>query len=264
MLQPRTTLTPGSAAGAALLVTAGFAFFARPRHGATHVPRAAAAQRDRSMLWRGAAPTFSFASAGSTQYRGGGPGLLVHSPPPASKLPQALHPTMLRCTPSAPTRLLAGAARRIWGAAPQTAPDLTVPMELTCMEPLFESPTPTKVHRHVPTSGGCACLTNSLHARDPLAAQTACSDLRVTAALPSQVTTLKNGLKVASADMTMPSTSIGLYIDTGSRYDVVSGTAHMLQHMAFKVRTLRARRARCLRRCAQGECAAASGMLRRG
>ena len=55
--------------------------------------------------------------------------------------------------------------------------------------------------------------------------------------LALQVTTLKNGLKVASSDMTVPSTSIGLYIDTGSRYDAVSGTAHVLQHMAFKVRS---------------------------
>lgn len=65
---------------------------------------------------------------------------------------------MLRCTPSAPTRLLAGAARRIWGAAPQTAPDLTVPMELTCMEPLFESPTPTKVHGDAPACSDCGRL----------------------------------------------------------------------------------------------------------
>lgn len=78
------------------------------------------------------------------------------------------------------------------------------------------------------------------------------------------MTTLKNGLKVASADMTVPSTSIGLYIDTGSRYDAVSGTAHMLQHMAFKVCTLPARRARGLRRCAQGEGAAASRLRRSG
>jgi predicted Zn-dependent peptidase len=78
---------------------------------------------------------------------------------------------------------------------------------------------------------------------DPLGEQPACPDPRATDALPSQVTTLKNGLKVASADMTVPSTSVGLYIDTGSRYDVVSGTAHMLQHMAFKVCALQARMA---------------------
>mmetsp|Transcript_28279 Transcript_28279/g.84387 ORF Transcript_28279/g.84387 Transcript_28279/m.84387 type:complete len:476 (-) Transcript_28279:214-1641(-) len=83
-------------------------------------------------------------------------------------------------------------ARQIWGAAPQTEPDLTIPMELTCSTPVFESPTATKV------------------------------------------TTLSNGLRVASADMTMPSTSLGLFIDTGSQYDAVPGTSHMLQHMAFK------------------------------
>lgn len=96
-----------------------------------------------------------------------------------------------RCR-AAPTRALAGAARRIWGAAPQTGEDLTVAMDITCAQPFFQSPTPTKV------------------------------------------TVLDNGMKVASTDMTMPSTSLGLFIDTGSRYDSVSGTAHMLQHMAFK------------------------------
>lgn len=52
ILQPRTALTPGSAAGAALPDAAGFTFFASPRDGATHVRRAAATQRERSMLPR--------------------------------------------------------------------------------------------------------------------------------------------------------------------------------------------------------------------
>jgi len=51
---------------------------------------------------------------------------------------------------------------------------------------------------------------------------------------PTQVTTLANGLKVASSDLSLPCTTVGVYVDTGSRYDVVSGTAHVLQHMAFK------------------------------
>jgi len=42
-------------------------------------------------------------------------------------------------------RVATGAVRRIWGAAPQTAPDLTVPMDINCAEPLFQSPTATKV-----------------------------------------------------------------------------------------------------------------------
>lgn len=50
----------------------------------------------------------------------------------------------------------------------------------------------------------------------------------------TQVTTLSNGMKVASSDLSVPCTTVGVYIDSGSAYESVSGTAHMLQHMAFK------------------------------
>jgi len=53
-------------------------------------------------------------------------------------------------------------------------------------------------------------------------------------ATPTQVTTLANGLKVASSDLSLPCTTVGVYVDTGSAYESVSGTAHLLQHMAFK------------------------------
>ena len=51
---------------------------------------------------------------------------------------------------------------------------------------------------------------------------------------PTKVTTLANGLKVASSDLPAPGTTVGLYVETGSRYDSVPGTAHVLQHMAYK------------------------------
>jgi len=51
---------------------------------------------------------------------------------------------------------------------------------------------------------------------------------------PTKVTTLENGLKVASSDMSAPCTTVGIYVETGSRYEAVPGTAHVLQHMAFK------------------------------
>lgn len=51
---------------------------------------------------------------------------------------------------------------------------------------------------------------------------------------PTKVTTLENGLKVASSDLPAPGTTVGLYVETGSRYDSVPGTAHVLQHMAYK------------------------------
>jgi processing peptidase subunit alpha len=55
-----------------------------------------------------------------------------------------------------------------------------------------------------------------------------------TGTTPTQVTTLSNGLKVASSDLTLPCATVGVYIEAGSCCDSVSGTAHMLQHMAFK------------------------------
>ena len=58
-------------------------------------------------------------------------------------------------------------------------------------------------------------------------------------ATTTQVTTLANGLKVASSDLSLPGTTVGVYIDTGSSYESVGGTAHVLQHMAFKVRHAR-------------------------
>ena len=48
------------------------------------------------------------------------------------------------------------------------------------------------------------------------------------------MTTLSNGMKVASSDMSLPCTTLGVYVDTGSAFDSLSGTSHMLQHMAFK------------------------------
>ena len=49
--------------------------------------------------------------------------------------------------------------------------------------------------------------------------------------LPFQVTTLENGLKVASSDLSAPATTVGLYVATGSAFESVPGTAHILQQM---------------------------------
>lgn len=53
-------------------------------------------------------------------------------------------------------------------------------------------------------------------------------------ALAPQVTTLENGLRVASSDLPAPATTVGLYVATGSAFESVPGTAHVLQQMAFK------------------------------
>lgn len=54
--------------------------------------------------------------------------------------------------------------------------------------------------------------------------------------LNPQVTKLPNGLTVASSDLSLPATTVGVYVDTGSAYETVSGTSYVLQHMAFKVK----------------------------
>ena len=53
-------------------------------------------------------------------------------------------------------------------------------------------------------------------------------------ATDTQVTTLENGLKVASSDLPSPSATIGLYVEAGSAFDEIPGTAHLIQHMAYK------------------------------
>lgn len=56
--------------------------------------------------------------------------------------------------------------------------------------------------------------------------------------LSAEITTLANGLRVASQRIPFSETvTAGVWIDSGSRYDKKSssGAAHFLEHMAFKV-----------------------------
>uniref|UniRef100_A0A8C8RUU8 Mitochondrial-processing peptidase subunit beta n=1 Tax=Pelusios castaneus TaxID=367368 RepID=A0A8C8RUU8_9SAUR len=52
----------------------------------------------------------------------------------------------------------------------------------------------------------------------------------------TRVSTLENGLRVASEDSGLSTCTVGLWIDAGSRYENEknNGTAHFLEHMAFK------------------------------
>ena len=53
----------------------------------------------------------------------------------------------------------------------------------------------------------------------------------------TEITTLENGLRVATETMASVQTaSVGVWIDVGARYETpeVNGVAHMLEHMAFK------------------------------
>ena len=56
---------------------------------------------------------------------------------------------------------------------------------------------------------------------------------------PTDLTTLDNGIRVATEGWgaNSPTATVGLWIDTGSRYENANnnGVAHFLEHMAFKV-----------------------------
>jgi len=54
---------------------------------------------------------------------------------------------------------------------------------------------------------------------------------------PTKVTTLDNGMRIASEDSGAATATVGLWIDSGSRYetDETNGIAHFMEHMAFKV-----------------------------
>ncbi|KHJ93773.1 peptidase, M16 family [Oesophagostomum dentatum] len=57
------------------------------------------------------------------------------------------------------------------------------------------------------------------------------------------VTTLPTGFRVATEDTKIPTATIGVWIDAGSRYETPenNGTAHFLEHMAFKGTSRRSR-----------------------
>jgi len=55
--------------------------------------------------------------------------------------------------------------------------------------------------------------------------------------MPVQVTTLPNGLRVATDDMPgLESTAVGVWVDVGARHEQAeeNGISHLLEHMAFK------------------------------
>ena len=52
----------------------------------------------------------------------------------------------------------------------------------------------------------------------------------------TKVSTLESGLRVASVDMQLPTMTVGLWCDCGSRYeqDHNNGVAHYFEHLVFK------------------------------
>lgn len=53
----------------------------------------------------------------------------------------------------------------------------------------------------------------------------------------TKVTTLENGMRVATEDNGSQTATVGLWIDAGSRWESPSnnGVAHFVEHMLFKV-----------------------------
>jgi secreted Zn-dependent insulinase-like peptidase len=53
----------------------------------------------------------------------------------------------------------------------------------------------------------------------------------------TRVTRLSNGLRVATQALDLPTATVGMWIDTGSRFETAlnNGAAHFLEHMTFKV-----------------------------
>jgi processing peptidase subunit beta len=49
----------------------------------------------------------------------------------------------------------------------------------------------------------------------------------------TRVTTIKSGLRIASEDYGLPTCTVGVWIDAGSRFETAenNGTAHFLEHM---------------------------------
>src|SRR5690606_33672157 len=52
----------------------------------------------------------------------------------------------------------------------------------------------------------------------------------------TEMTVLPNGLRVVSEETYRASSSLGLFVDAGSRYetDANNGVSHLMEHMAFK------------------------------
>ena len=52
----------------------------------------------------------------------------------------------------------------------------------------------------------------------------------------TRITEIKNGVRVATEDSGLPTCTVGVWIDAGSRYEneKTNGVAHFLEHMAFK------------------------------
>lgn len=79
-------------------------------------------------------------------------------------------------------------------------------------------------------------LRHPFHARNAYGTATATASKIILNVPETKVTTIDNGLRIASEDSRLPTCTVGIWIDAGSRYenDKNNGVAHFLEHMAFK------------------------------
>ncbi|KAK4536181.1 hypothetical protein CDCA_CDCA07G2206 [Cyanidium caldarium] len=61
-------------------------------------------------------------------------------------------------------------------------------------------------------------------------------DPRLLMQTPTQVSRLSNGLRVATEEVDTPTATVGLWLDTGTRFEpaAANGVAHFLEHLIFK------------------------------
>jgi hypothetical protein len=88
--------------------------------------------------------------------------------------------------------------------------------------------------------GPARCISASIpRIKTPSYRKTYASSIAATPAesLPTKITTLPNGLRVATEATPGHFSAVGVYIDAGSRYEAprYTGVSHILDRMAFKV-----------------------------
>src|SRR4051812_13816115 len=90
--------------------------------------------------------------------------------------------------------------------------------------------------RRLPKSGGVRRLSQLARAVTPESSAAAEYPDYLVNCPETRVSTLPNGLRVATEKWHGDTACVGVFIDAGSRYELAAnnGAAHFLEHMAFK------------------------------
>lgn len=128
-------------------------------------------------------------------------------------------------------------ASRLFSLAARTARSRASSSSSPSQSPLLPS-----VSHALPTKATALALTDDRFTRYNSPIPVTVDHTPVLSVPPTRVTTLSNGLRVASeSNPTAGTASVGVWIDAGSRFesDSTNGTAHFLEHMLFKGTTSR-------------------------